>query len=88
MSSGMQEPKRPLNYGLQEIKCHLFLWGMFAGHFTPTIYVSSLLESKRSKRWGQKNIQNKAIQTKINLYNNKYLKKKITKHYEYSNIAC
>ena len=37
------------------------------------------------KRRGEKNIQNKAVQTKLNLYINKYIKKK---HYEYSNIVC
>ena len=31
------------------------------------------------KRHGQKNIQNKAIQTEINSYNNKYIKRK---HYK------
>ena len=60
---------------------------MFAGYFAPTIYVGLLLKNKRCKRRGQKNIQKKAIQTKIDLYN-KYIKWNIKKHYEYSNIAC
>ena len=49
------------------------LWDMFAGYFGPTIYAGSLLKSKRRKRRGQKNIQKKTIQTKINSYNNKYI---------------
>ena len=61
---------------------------LFGGYFTPTIYVGLLLKNKQCKQHGQKNIQNKAIQTKINLYINKYIKGNITKHYEYSNIAC
>ena len=61
---------------------------MFAEYVAPTIYVGSLLKSKRCKRLGQKNIQKKAIKTKINVYNNNYMKWNITKHYEYSNIAC
>ena len=39
------------------------------------------------KRRGPKNIKNKAMQTKINLYN-KYIIWNITKRYEYSNIVC
>ena len=35
------------------------------------------------KQCGQKNIQNKAIQTKLNLYIKKYMKKET-----YSNIVC
>ena len=50
------------------------VWWMFDGYFVPTTYVGSLLKSKRR---GQKNIQKKAIQTKINLYN-KYIKWNIT----------
>ena len=69
------------------VKTLTTLWCMFTGYFAPTIYVGSLLKSKRSKRRGQKNIQKKAIQTKINSYN-KYIKWNITKHYEYSNIVC
>ena len=47
---------------------------VFGGYFAPAIYIGSLLKSKRSKRCKrrrQKNIQNKALQTKINLYINK-----------------
>ena len=61
---------------------------MFAGYFALTIYVGSLLKSKRYKQRRQKNIQKKAIQTKINLYNSKNIKWNLKKHYEYSNIAC
>ena len=57
------------------------------GYFALTIYVDSLFKNKCCKRHEQKNIQKKAIQTKINLYNNKYIKGNIIKHYKYSNIV-
>ena len=37
---------------------------MLAGYFAPTIYVGSLLKSKRCKRRGQKNIKNKQYEQK------------------------
>ena len=55
------------------------LWGMFAGYTAPTVYFGSLLKSKWCKQCGQKNIQKKVMQTKINSYNNKYIKRK---HYK------
>ena len=43
---------------------------------SPTIYVGLLLRTNEVKQRGQKNIQNKAVQTKLNLYINKYIKKR------------
>ena len=40
--------------------------------------------SKEVKRRVQKNIQNKVVQTKSNLYINKYIEWNISKHYECS----
>ena len=53
-------------------------------YVAPTICGGSLLEGKRYKRRGQKNIHNKAIQTKIRLYINKYIVKNITNIQKYS----
>ena len=50
---------------------------VFTEYVAPTIYGGSLLKTKRCKRCGQKNIQNKAIQSKIDLYINKYIKRNI-----------
>ena len=44
--------------------------------------------SKDVKRRVQKNIQNKAVQTKLDLYVNKYIKWNISKHYERSSYIC
>ena len=52
------------------------VWGCLLNNVTPTIYGGSLLKSKRCKWRRQKNFQNKAIQTKINLYINKNIKRK------------
>ena len=46
---------------------------------SPTIYCWLIIENANEvhdvKRHGQKNIQNKAVQTKLNSYINKYMKK-------------
>ena len=53
--------------------------GLFViGYAAPTICGGSLLKGKRYKGHRQKNIHNKAIQTKIHLYINKYIVKNIT----------
>ena len=54
------------------IKLVIALVGLFTEYVACTIYGASLLKSKRCK-------QNKAIQSKINLYIDKYIKRK---HYE------
>ena len=54
------------------------------------VYIWKGKWSKEVERPGQKNIQNKAVQTKLNLYIKKYKKRKKEKgkHYKYSKIVC
>ena len=61
------------------------LWGCLLNILLPQFMLAHYWKWCK-QRW-QKNIK-KAIEAKINLYKNKYIKWNITKHYEYSNIAC
>ena len=51
-------------------------------YVAPTICGGSLLKGEQYKRRGLKNIHNKAIQTKIHLYINKYIVKKISRMFK------
>ena len=44
----------------------------------PQFMLAHYWKANKVKWHGQKNIQNKAVQTKLNLYINKYIKKKKT----------
>ena len=57
----------------------MILPGCLLNNVALTIFDGSLLKNKRCNRRGQKNIRKKSIQTKINSYINKYIKRK---HYK------
>ena len=59
-----------------DLKC---MWWWCLADIFPQFILVHYWKAKDVKRCEQKNIQNKAVQTKLNLYINKYIKKK---HYK------
>ena len=56
--------------------------GGIVWYLVPQFMLAHYWKANEVKRRRQKNIQNKAVQTKLNLYINQYIRKR----YKYSNI--
>ena len=66
----------------------LFGFGDYFPHHLCWFIFEKAKWSNDVERRVQKNIQNKAVQTKLNLFINKYMKWNISKHYECSTTVC